>query len=72
MSVCLSTTLTDSLNLLPFDQEKKESVSEGEDKKHTEDHHTHESLRSRMVESVECPVRSDEVESKARVSEKEE
>ena len=72
VSVGLSTTPTDSLNLLPFGQEKKESVSEGEDKKHTEYHHTHESpVRSRMVESVECPVRSDEVESKARVSEKE-
>jgi len=65
VSVCLSTP-TDSLNLLPFDQEMKERVSGEEDKKHTEEHPTHESP-VRSGTSVRCPV----VESKVRASEKE-
>ena len=65
VSVCLSTP-TDSLNLLPFDQEMKERVSGEEDKK-LQRIILHTRVRSGTVASVGCPV----VESKVRASEKE-
>ena len=57
VSVCLSTTPTDSLNLLPFGQEKKESVSE-ERRQETQKITIHMRARSGHAWSSQSNVRS--------------